>query len=231
MQYSGGKEKIAGKVAEILQPYVDAAGAYCEPFLGGASVFARVKAPVKYGSDANPWLMCMWQAAVHGWTPPDTLDEDVYARLKTEKPMQPLTAFAGFGCSFGGKWFGGPARDAAGKSYAAVAARSIVRKIAGFGNCTLTCAPYDTCPVPTGAVIYCDPPYAGTLGYSAVGDFDHTAFWEGVRRAERAGHPVFVSEYTAPDDFEVVATFAKTVTMSKVNGYQDKGEKLFRLRR
>lgn len=66
VQYSGGKEKIAAGVAAVLQPYVDASGAYCEPFLGGASVFARIRAPIKYGSDANPWLMHMWQA-VFSW--------------------------------------------------------------------------------------------------------------------------------------------------------------------
>jgi hypothetical protein len=35
----------------------------------------------------------------------------------------------------------------------------------------------------------------------------------------------------APDDFEVVAEFRKQIQMSKVNGYKDKGEKLFRLRK
>ena len=231
MRYSGGKEKIAGRVAEILQPYVDTTGAYCEPFLGGASVFARIKAPVKYGSDANPWLICYWQALLDGWEPPVEVTEELYAQVKAEKPMHPLTAFVGFGCSFGGKWFGGMARGTPGRNYAANARNSSLSRIAGFGNATLTCAPYDACPVPPGAVIYCDPPYAGTLGYAATGAFNHGEFWEGVRRAERAGHVVFVSEYTAPEDFEVVATFAKKVTMSKVNGYVEKGEKLFRLRR
>lgn len=231
MRYSGGKEKIAGRVAAVLQPYVDAAGAYCEPFLGGASVFARIKAPIKFGSDANPWLICYWQALLNGWTQPAEVSDELYAQVKAEKPMHPITAFVGFGCSFGGKWFGGPARDSEGKNYAEIASRSSAKRVAGFGNATLTHAPYDQCPIPPGAVIYCDPPYAGTLGYGAVGDFDSSAFWEAVRRAERAGHPVFVSEYTAPEDFEIVAEFAKKVTMSKVNGYIDKGEKLFRLRR
>lgn len=228
MRYSGGKEGIAAKIAAVLQPYVDRAGGYCEPFLGGASVFARVRAPVKYGSDANPWLMCMWQAAATGWVPPTEVDEATYADLKVRKPMEPITAFVGFGCSFGGKWFGGPARDSTGRSYAAVAQRSVARKIAGFGSCVLTCASYDECPVPPGAVIYCDPPYADTTNGYSTGSFDHSRFWEGVRAAERVGHAVFVSEYTAPPDFDVVATFAKKVTMDKRNGYADKGEKLFR---
>lgn len=48
-----------------------------------------------------------------------------------------------------------------------------------------------------GDVVYCDPPYAGTGQYN-VGDFDSAAFWEWVRLR---AYPVYVSEYSAPDDF------------------------------
>ena len=231
MRYSGGKEKIAGKVAAVLQPHVDAVGAYWEPFLGGASVFARVKARVKYGSDVNPWLMCMWQAVADGWVPPSTVTVEDYARLKAEKPMVPETAFVGFGCSFGGKWFGGFARSDGPRNYAENAASAIKCKLKGFGNCHLATGSFSTVETPEPCVVYCDPPYAGVLGYGVTGTFDSAAFWDGVRAAERAGWPTFVSEYTAPDDFEVVAEFRKQVQMSKVNGYKDKGEKLFRLRK
>ena len=53
------------------------------------------------------------------------------------------------------------------------------------------------------AVIYCDPPYINPGSYH-ISDFNHVAFWDWCRTVKR---PVFFSEYTAPDDFEIVATF------------------------
>ena len=49
-------------------------------------------------------------------------------------------------------------------------------------------------------MVYCDPPYAGTLKYDGR-EFDHEAFWEWVRTRD---YPVYVSEYNAPDDFVCV---------------------------
>ncbi len=228
MQYSGGKEKIAGKIAAVLQPHVDVSRQYAEPFLGGASVFSRVAADAKAGSDGNHWLMIMWRMVQMGWLPPNTLSETEYAKLKSEKPADPLTAFAGFGCSFGGKWFGGYARNSAGKNYAAIAKRSIAKKAMGFGSAVFFEGDYRDMQIASGAVIYCDPPYANTTDGYATEAFNSDDFWKWVRKMEDRGHPTFVSEYTAPDDFISVASFPKKVTMDKRNGYHDRTEHLFR---
>ena len=58
---------------------------------------------------------------------------------------------------------------------------------------------YREVPIPEGSVVYCDPPYSGTNDYGM--DFDHDAFWEWARTRE---FPVWVSEYSAPDDFVCV---------------------------
>ena len=58
---------------------------------------------------------------------------------------------------------------------------------------------YREVPIPEDSVVYCDPPYSGTKGYGM--DFDHDAFWEWARTRE---FPVWVSEYSAPDDFVCV---------------------------
>jgi len=59
-------------------------------------------------------------------------------------------------------------------------------------------------------VIYCDPPYASTNGYNVKGgdtrktaDFDNEEFWTHMREWS-GSHLVFISEYTAPDDFVCV---------------------------
>jgi DNA adenine methylase len=52
------------------------------------------------------------------------------------------------------------------------------------------------------ALIYCDPPYINTTKYNH--DIDHNKFHEWCRDRAREGHTIFVSEYTAPDDFKLV---------------------------
>lgn len=63
-------------------------------------------------------------------------------------------------------------------------------------------------------IIYCDPPYHGTDGYAARNaddHFDKEAFYDWC---ERQTLPVFISEYTLPDDrFKCVAAFDKTSTI------------------
>ena len=50
-----------------------------------------------------------------------------------------------------------------------------------------------------GDVVYCDPPYRNTRYYGHTKEkFDHDKFWEWARTRD---YPVYVSEYSAPDDF------------------------------
>ena len=56
---------------------------------------------------------------------------------------------------------------------------------------------YRDVPIEDGGVVYCDPPYRGVSGY-VTGAFDHDAFYDWVRNAE---FPVYVSEYSMPEDF------------------------------
>jgi site-specific DNA-adenine methylase len=73
------------------------------------------------------------------------------------------------------------------------------------------------------SVIYCDPPYAGTAKYKE-GNFNHEAFWQWCREQR---NPVFVSEYNAPDDFEVVAEFKHRSILSATNNAKVTIEKVY----
>ena len=72
-----------------------------------------------------------------------------------------------------------------------------------------------------GDVVYCDIPYSKTYcgGYSG---FDHSTFWDWARTI-----PCYVSEYTAPDDFECVWQKAIPVLMSTAKT-KKATEKLFK---
>lgn len=57
------------------------------------------------------------------------------------------------------------------------------------------------------AIIYCDPPYKWTATY-AEWWFDHDKFWEYIRKISKT-NKVFVSEYTAPNDFKAIYEFSQ----------------------
>lgn len=136
-----------------------------------------------------------------------------YAELKNGSVNDPLVGFAGFGCSFGGKFFGGYARGKAKsgewRNYAAETKRNLLKQAPNLKGILFVCSPFTELVIPPNSIIYCDPPYEGTTKY-ATGGFDHKEFWQWCREKSLEGHKVFVSEYNAPDDFECV--WSKGVT-------------------
>lgn len=216
MQYLGGKSRIAKQICNVLEEWRTPNQLYIEPFIGGCSVFSLMKGP-KEGYDIHPDLISMWQAVQQGWIPPDELSENEYQNLKRQTPSA-LRGFAGFACSFGGKWFGGYARQP-GHNYAKGGQRSIVRKASGLANCVIDRVDYRKLQ-PIESLIYCDPPYNGTTKYSS--EFDSEEFWGVVRKWSDMGNVVIVSEYEAPDDFLCIAELSPYKSMQKA-----RTEKLF----
>ena len=89
---------------------------------------------------------------------------------------------------------------------------------------------------PEGGVIYCDPPYRGTLGYGWVRyragtkeTFDHDRFWDWVRKQSQK-NIVYVSEYSAPDDFTCIYEKQINQWIDKSKGYTPRVEKLWILK-
>ncbi len=235
MRYFGGKQRIAKEIVNVMQPYIYSADLYLEPFVGSGAVIAQVNHDNRIGSDANEALVTMHNALLNGWIPPEHISEEEYKNLKKAKDVNdPLTAFAGFGCSFSGKWFGGYARDSKddhsnSRSYAKSTKTAVLKTLNGYKGASFVFSDYRA-HNPENAVIYCDPPYQGTTKYDAVGAFDSVAFWDWVREQSKK-NVVFVSEYTAPDDFEVVwKKEIKTLIRGKDNVNFDRLEKLFKLK-
>lgn len=70
------------------------------------------------------------------------------------------------------------------------------------GKTTLTSKDYRELEIPEGAIVYCDPPYSDTAGY-VVGAFNSQEFWDWARQVGKT-NPIYISEYTAPEDFKCV---------------------------
>lgn len=236
MRYVGGKGRIARAIVDVIAERSPGATVAVEPFMGGGAVTAELakRFGLVLASDAHEDLALMWQAVSDGWTPPEMVTEDEYARLRSAEPSA-LRGFVGFGGSFGGKWFGGYARGgktAAGtdRNHQGESSRAVTRvgKAIRSGTVALTHADYASAPIVPGSVIYCDPPYAGTQGY-ATGGFDSVEFWAWAELASDVAD-VYVSEYAAPPWWSCVWQTSKrqSVTMP-AQGRAVRTEKLFTL--
>ena len=77
---------------------------------------------------------------------------------------------------------------------------------------TVTTWDYRALNFERGGIIYCDPPYKSTGQYRTVGTFDFEAFYSWCLHQS---NPVFISEYTMPEDlFVPVAAFTVTRKMN-----------------
>ena len=224
----GGKSRISKQIAEILNSAINKDTPFVSLFCGSCAIESKVQADVKILNDKHPYLIAMWQALQNGWTPPDVVTKEEYYRVKANMDENPaLTGFIGFGCSFGGKWWGGYAKDKRGDDYCGQAKRGLLKDLVGIQSATFTCLDYHDVEIPDDAVVYCDPPYANTTGYT-VGQFDTNEFWDYMRQISKQCD-VYISEESAPDDFECIWSKEKVRTLEKSDNVgRVKVEKLFK---
>lgn len=208
MRYMGGKGRIAADIAAVMRSRIDWSRRthYLEPFVGGGWVLPHMVPGFSYIEigDIHRDLVLLWSAVRDGWVPPTAISKEQYNELKNADPSA-LRAFAGFGLSFGGKWFGGYASSARGDDFCGAAARGLLKKADAVKRADrVEQLPFYMWSVTPETVVYCDPPYADTTGYAGSGSWDATWFWDTVRRWANQGAQVFVSEYRAPDDITCV---------------------------
>jgi DNA adenine methylase len=189
---------------------------YVEPFVGGANIIDKVDG-LRLGSDANKYLIAMYQMLQNLGIPEDLRDipktqynlaRDQYNRRKDHKLHDSIIGWIGYMASANGRFFEG---GYSGKSntkigtvrdYVNESVRGIEKQLSLLSDISFVCEEYSRLLIPPNSVIYCDPPYAGTKQYASIcKEFDHDEFWQWCREKAKEGHAVFVSEYNAPDDF------------------------------
>lgn len=232
MRYVGSKSRHAAEIAAILTAARRPSQPYYEPFLGMAHVLGRM-APPKYGSDLCAPAIAYLKALQKGWLPPATLPEADWRQIRDNQSHYPpeLVAFAGFGCSFGGKWFGGYARgtttNGTPRNYAAEAHRFAKKMEPGLQEATLRTGAYNRQPYQPESLIYCDPPYTGTQSYGGIQPFDHPEFWTWCNTMVAKGHKVFVSEFQAPPEWVSVWSKSRASSLDLNTGGKTSVEHLF----
>ena len=225
MQYFGGKFKIANDIVKILNYYRKPNQIFVEPFVGAANIVSKMTGE-RHAYDKHKELITMYKALQNGWIPPTTITKEEYDNIRYDGSDE-LKAFVGFGCSFSGKYFGGYAKNKRGDNFAKNTHNSLLKKMSTMQDVIFECKDYRELDY-NNALIYCDPPYANTTKYK-IGDFNTQSFWDWCIEMKNKGNIVIISEYVAPQGFECIwSKETKTEIRTKLNGREDRIEKLFK---
>ncbi len=227
MRYLGGKARIGDKIADFINDKLQPGQTYWEPFCGSCWITYRIDAErTRLASDIHTELIAMWQSLQNGWIPPDVVTEEQYQEIRHSINNLPMKAFAGFGCSFAGRYFEGYARSKDRQNYALCAKNSLLKKLQTLYDVEFFCSDYREFNPPKGTFVYCDCPYVGTKPYR--NKFITDDFWQWVRTITIRGYTVLCSEYTAPTDFCCVAEFPTKTNLRMKDGSNDvRVERLF----
>lgn len=205
MKYLGSKNRVAKHVIPIMIEVADKSGitTWIEPFVGGGNMIDKVPDRFKrVGYDFNEHcIMAMLDIRDRPDELPDNVSEGYYKDLKGDLPAS-ISSWIRFECSFASKFEGGYARASDGKNYAAIGSRSGKKQSPNIQAVDFIHSNYKDLEL-TDSLIYCDPPYQSTTGYT-TGNFNHEEFFDWCRDMKNKGNIVFLSEYKAPDDFTCV---------------------------
>ena len=206
MKYTGSKNRIAKHILPIMLAEAEKHNitTWVEPFVGGGGMIDKVPATFRrIGADLNPHTI----AAMLGIRDfvdqfPTEVTKEYYNQIKSDKP-HPITSWIRFHCSFGGKFNNGYASNSRGVNYAMEGRKNLIKQSKNIQSVEFICCSYEALSSVTNSLIYCDSPYQGTTGYK-TGQFNHEEFFDWCRLMKSKGNVVFVSEYNAPNDFELV---------------------------
>lgn len=228
MQYMGGKSRISNDISAIINTYSKDKN-FVSLFCGSCAIESKVIAKSKICNDGHEYLISLLSAVQNGYELPDVVTKEDYYKAKENKDEdKALTGFIGFGCAFGGKWFGGYAKNNSNTNYAKQSKNSLLKKMETLKeNTYFKNLDYKSVEIPLDSVIYCDPSYANTTGYSNSNTFTHQEFWDYMRILSQ-NNLVFISELKAPEDFIPIwqKTFKRVLDVDKDNVF-DSLEKLF----
>lgn len=209
MRYLGNKTRLAKHLEPYLRKHLDGTNWFIEPFAGAMGMISNLDYPNRIAYDCDPYIIKLMKAVRDGWNPPEDITDEQYKEIRKTidytKQDVPLIGFVGYGCSFGGKWFGGLARggtnNGIARNHVAESSRNLIKMRPKLQGIKMQICEYSRAKFGESNVVYCDPPYSTGTQYKS--DFDHEHFWSWVR-VESMRNFVYTSEYNAPEDFRAI---------------------------
>lgn len=205
----GGKTRIAKEILPLILADRKEGQYFVEPFCGGCNVTANVSGN-RIANDYNEYLIAMFEGLVSGEKYPEQISRELYNdvracfRAGSGKYDLGFIGWVGFMASYSGKFFGGYSGVVTHikgntRDYVSEAVRNVTRQLPKLQGVEFRSGDYKNLQIPEESIIYCDPPYRNTTGYTD--GINHDEFWQWCRERVYDGHKVYISEYQAPDDF------------------------------
>lgn len=232
MKYMGSKKRVAQYILPIMLDERLPDQYWVEPFVGGGNIIDKVVGK-RIGSDINPYVidaLISIRDFVSELPKNNTeFTENDYKKLRKNNDYK-HKGYAGFAFSYSGKWLGGWCRDNDGhRDYVNEAYKNALSQSPLLQDVVLLNTDYACLPIPDNSIIYCDPPYKGVTKYTNGLNYD--VFWQWCRDMAKNGHTIFISEYTAPEDFDCIWSMEICSSLTKQTGAKKSVEKLFRPKR
>jgi len=235
MKYVGSKNRYMKELAPIIQSYItpDTKG-YLELFVGGANSICKINHPNRIGWDIHTPLVALLQKVQEDISDvPDRISEEEYIRVKDNKEnyLDWYLGLVGFCATFSAKYFGGYARGK-GRDIPEEAIRNLKRQATNLKDIQFSNLDFfniDTSKF-SNYVIYCDPPYKGTLKYSTKA-FDYERLYLLCNELAK-NNIVLISEYNCElENAKCIWQKGSKVTISSTRGnnnlMNNRVEKLF----
>lgn len=239
MVYMGSKAKYAKYIVPILQETIDKNNidTYIECFVGGANIIDKIKCEHKYGYDRSDTLIALLQTAAEDfdkvmkegnrelWDKGKAYVKD--GIMPEDMTLDQIGAIEFFASYCNGGFPRGYAKNTATRNYYNEAYRNLQNQALDLKGIEFKCQNYWELDKVVNCVIYLDPPYQGTkfYGYANQPKMDYDHFWNWVREISKDNF-VFISEQSAPADFEVIWQQEVKRTTNKTNDFKAT-EKLF----
>lgn len=206
LPYTGSKKDVGQEIAAFIHSTMrqQELGEFYDVTHGAGGVTMHITARTRHASDINADVIAFFKALVsHTYT----LEHVTAARFKYLK-ANPVPggsaerAVAAFVFSVRAQCFMSYHKK---RKNLHVLWERMQQSRPLFEGVNYTCASYEQCQPAPGSVVYADPPYKTNPGHcNGWKRFDHALFWQWVRDLSVRGVFVFVSEVSAPGDFDVV---------------------------
>ena len=233
MVYMGSKAKYAKYIVPIIQKTIDDnnVDTYIECFVGGANIIDKIKCENRIGYDRSDTLIALLQMAQKGmefvledgsrelWDKGKGYVKD--GIMPEDMTLAEIGAMEFFASYSNGGFPRGYAKNTEARNYFLEARRNLEAQAKALEGVVFKAQRYQDLEPVSGAVIYLDPPYQGTkfYGYANQEKMDYDHFWNWVRELSKDNY-VFVSEQSAPDDFEIIWEQEVTRTTNKENNFK-----------
>lgn len=217
MTCAGSKIKYARNICSILQQVIREKNisTYIECFVGGANIIDKIACQTRIGYDRSDTLIALLNQAVTNWEKiPKEGSKELWekgkayvkdGKMPSDMSLADIGAIEYFASFSNGGFPSGYAKNTATRNYYKEAYCNLKRQVPALKGIIFHCQNYWELKPTEGALVYLDPPYASIKHnyYVRQQKMDYEHFWNWTRELSKNNY-VYISELSAPDDFEIV---------------------------